>query len=94
MKQFPPVGRNHDRRWLIELPHQSSIEVTEGTGGTERVISLKPLNARELANRLYSNSNLWSGEDYDELLRKTRYNETFVRSEAYKRMCAPSDGEA
>eukprot|EP00959_Pyramimonas_sp_CCMP1952_P132423 2768985-Pyramimonas_sp.AAC.1 len=52
------------------------------------------LNAREPANRLYSKNNLWPGEHYDELLQKAGNNKTFVHSEAYKRLCAPSNGEA
>eukprot|EP00959_Pyramimonas_sp_CCMP1952_P361187 7564316-Pyramimonas_sp.AAC.1 len=52
------------------------------------------MNARELANRLYSKNSLWPGEDYGELLQKTRNNETFVRSGAYKPWCLASNGEA
>eukprot|EP00959_Pyramimonas_sp_CCMP1952_P240057 5016761-Pyramimonas_sp.AAC.1 len=47
-----------------------------------------------MANCLHGKSSLWPGEDYDELLRKTRNNDTFVRSEACERLCAASNGDA
>eukprot|EP00959_Pyramimonas_sp_CCMP1952_P329456 6897382-Pyramimonas_sp.AAC.1 len=68
--------------------------VTGGVGGSARVISLKPLNAGELAKRFYSKTNLCPGEDYDELLRNIRNNETFVHSEAYDGLRVASNGEA
>eukprot|EP00959_Pyramimonas_sp_CCMP1952_P206119 4310326-Pyramimonas_sp.AAC.1 len=86
-------------RWCLQMArqsaHQSTIGVTEGAGGgPTRAISLAPLNAGELANRLYSNDKLWPGEDYDELLRKIRSNKTFVHGEACDRLCVASNGDA
>eukprot|EP00959_Pyramimonas_sp_CCMP1952_P388145 8133756-Pyramimonas_sp.AAC.1 len=51
-RKYPPAGPDGVRRWLVKLPHQSTIGATEGVGGgSARVISQKPLNGGQLAKR-------------------------------------------
>eukprot|EP00959_Pyramimonas_sp_CCMP1952_P319912 6694242-Pyramimonas_sp.AAC.1 len=58
--EYLPAVPDGVRGWPVKLSHQSTIGVAGGAGGgSTRIISLRPLNAAELAKRLYSKKNLW-----------------------------------